>query len=320
MPDEDRVINLLRSLGSLERWELLQAAGLFSSAPEVIRTGSGETEPGREWVRSHHSIIIPLILRTIDPDDDTVVSLVQASYLSFGEQPSSTDNFRITFSLLGGYKPGPDPHPRDARRVAITDLTAASCALCELFIEIASANRPFGVILEPPLAEVSPGSISFTIGGTLYTSGLSLIVACCAGMIAAPVVGPIVGGALATAGAIELALTWKKTITENKKLEGERYKLEAETSKLYAEARKNDAEARKAYIESFAKLREMERERATPVDQTAASSCVPRSVVIAEAQRFGLTEGYANHVLNRTLPSYITVRQYCENIVTESVA
>ena len=86
-----------------------------------------------------------------------------------------------------------------------------------------------------------------------------------------------------------------------------------EAEKLKSEMHKNYAEARKGDIESLAKLREMEG-RTAHTYQAPPASFVPRSVVLTEAKHWGLNEGYANHILNRTLPTYVAVKQYCENI------
>ncbi|MBV8457138.1 MAG: hypothetical protein JO122_11055 [Acetobacteraceae bacterium] len=102
----------------------------------------------------------------------------------------------------------------------------------------------------------------------------------------------------------------------------------AETQKTFAEATKTDAERR--LVELDISLKELELERAklkghlvgdedefgrsnrVPrrfLESRAESGEVPRNVVQQHAERFEMSEPYANHVLNRALPSARLLKQ-----------
>jgi hypothetical protein len=160
-----------------------------------------------------------------------------------------------------------------------------------MFVDLAAAVKPLGLLVdEPPRASVAKGSVQFGVSGGLFATGLGLLVACSAGLVGAPVWGPIAGGAIAAAGGVDLALNWRKILTES---------------------RKADAEARLARIELRIKELELEKARlsAERASERSSSALVPRDLVKNEAKSAGMSEAHANHLLNRTLPGYLVLRE-----------
>jgi hypothetical protein len=106
-------------------------------------------------------------------------------------------------------------------------------------------------------------------------------------------------------------------VSENSKFQSEARKLEAEAHKLDAEASKLEAEARKLELEAKVIQDKRFDEAIYQYRSFAHSKLVPREVVLREAERLGLNEGYANHILNRALPKYGLIMQRFHHITSE---
>jgi hypothetical protein len=179
--------------------------------------------------------------------------------------------------------------------------------LTEIYLAVASANLPLGVVSEPPQVELRSGSIQFSTSGALLPVGIGLVLACATGGLAAPA-GFYAGGVLATFGVVDTFLAWRRTIAEREKLRQESAKFAAETQKLHAEAEKLAAEARRLEME----LEQSRFQAASWTDENyrrADASIVPRRVVKEHAERLSLSEPYATHLLNRSLGAAGAVRR-----------
>lgn len=188
----------------------------------------------------HSGAVVPSLLRVVDLSDDAIALLFRLGVLRIG-RTSWEGSLQIKFSERAGLHTEPDS-PNE-QSVSITDLAATSAALCELFVEVGAANHSLGLTLNPPVVSVQSGSVQYTVGGSLLASGVALVVACGAGIVVAPI-GFIGGGVLASAGLIDLALGWRRAVTEHRKLAAEAHKFDAEAHKLEAEARKLELEAK----------------------------------------------------------------------------
>lgn len=95
--------------------------------------------------------------------------------------------------------------------------------MMEMFVVVGGATKSLGAEISPvpPQVQVESGSAELAVGGGLFGSGIGLIVACAAGLVAAPLVGAAGGVVLASAGVIELALGWKQKIAETEKTKEE---------------------------------------------------------------------------------------------------
>jgi hypothetical protein len=154
-----------------------------------------------------------------------------------------------------------------------------------------------------PDTDVTPGSTTFGLAGPgLLGFGLSVVGACAAGIIAAPVAWPVylVGGVLATAGSIETALSWRKSVADIKKSDRESRKIDDERGLLDLEKVKRGLEIEKLREEVRAA-----RDRQPP----PASSLVPLEQVKEAASQSDVGLGYAHHVLNRVLPVLFIIRR-----------
>ena len=136
---------------------------------------------------------------------------------------------------------------------------------------------------------------------------LGLIVACSAGLVAAPIVGPLAGASLVCAGIVDLAFGWREKAATIRKTHREEKNLELD-------------EEIKEYELQLKRL-ELEKARANARPNIPYSSFIPRAVVQNYVRQRGITEGYANHMLNRTLPTYQQFRRYMPGwrITTEYV-
>lgn len=311
MSPEEYVTNIVLNLGEVETLELLRIIDSPNDPPPFHK---GEFTPleVEKWVARNMDIVVPCVLRVVDLGDEAIAYMSRLGVFSVGTV-SWEGTLQVTFTMLSRATVDSELHYSDREMIGLTDLAATSAALCELLVEIAAANHPLGVSLNPPIVRVRRGSIQYSVGGGgLLASGIALIVACSDSLLAIPTFGYVGGGVLASAGILDLAFGWRRVIAESVKLRAETRKLKAEALKLEAEARKIEAEAR--MIETQA-----QQEGTYEYMSGANSALVPREVVLIEAEKLGLTESYTNHILNRTLPKYASIRQRFQNIHVEKM-
>jgi len=200
--------------------------------------------------------------------------------------------------------------------VSLPDLAAASAFMNEMSMVLGSINAAIerDEATTPPVVHVESGSIEFAVGGGLFASGISLIVGCCAGLVPSPLVGTIGGATLATVGLIELAIDWKLKIAEISKtyeeIRGLRLEHDPVVTQQSRRLQELEIQAKEIDLE-IARTRQREPKKQK---QILASSTLPRELVKAEAKRWGLTEEYANLVLNRGFPTYSALRKYFKEI------
>src|ERR1700758_3595087 len=276
--------------------------------PSALRSKSGYLHEGEAWVREHRSLLTPVLLRHVDLPDELVAGLVSDGDIVVPSRGSSEQT--ILFSVSSdAMKERPVHLP-----FGLTHITACSVFLSQLFIDICAANQPCGAQMLPPGINLSPGSLQVTVGGGLFSSGLGLLVACAAGLSGVPTAPVTTRVALESAEVIEWVLGWRRAA--------------AETQKTFAEATKTDTERR--LVELDIRLKELELERAKvkahlvgDQDEFGRSTRVPRrfleargesgevsrNIVQQHAERFEMSESYANHVLNRALPSARLLKQ-----------
>jgi len=300
------LLGLFERLSELDRQELLRAAGVKDTRPPVLRRRGGQDELGIDWVKANAADIAPLILRWIDADDDDVAALVNGEVLRGGRSifhRAISDTALVTFSVQFS-----SPSDASGGRIPLNELAANAVALNQLMMTLIAANRPFGAPMVMPDTAVTPGSTTFNLAGPgLLGFGLSVVGACAAGIVSAPVVWPLylVGGALAAAGSIEAALGWRRTVAEITKMDREGRKIDDERGLLNLEKVKLRLE--------IEKLREEGRE-SREVRSQPASSMVPLEQVKEAANQSDVQLGYAHHVLNRLLPVLFIIRRQMPGI------
>lgn len=128
---------------------------------------------------------------------------------------------------------------------------------------------------------------------------MGLIVACAAGTVSAPIVGPAAGVAMVGVGLFDLAINWNKRIAERGKIDAETQKAQAEAKKAEAEAAKLRAEA--AHIVATQTISDA---------SFPSSQAIPDSILRDQAEQHSLSEGAARHLLNSGLPVYLAYRPY----------
>jgi hypothetical protein len=286
--------NLIQSISEFDRLEIIREAGLVDDRPSILRTGSGSPKEGEEWANQHGRLILPFLLRRVDPADDDVMELVQQGMLSSGNVSLAARGFHVKFSHPGAFD----------TRMTVSEVAADALVLNELLTSILAVNRAFALPLEmPSVKNVSEGSSDFSLFGQgLLGSGLTLVLACSAGIVSAPLALPI-GAAAASMGLVSLVLDWRKAVAEKRKADAETRKTEAEIRKTEAETRKAVAEARKL---------ELEIESDGQVGLRSpypASYAVPMEIIRREAEAANMSPEYAIILLNRTLPVAVAIKQ-----------
>ena len=285
--------------------------------PSVLRAKSGYLREGEAWVQRHRSLLTPVLLRHVDLPDELVAGLVSDGDILVPSKGSSEQT--LVFSVSSdAAKERPVHLP-----FGLTHVTASSVFLFQLFVDICAANQPCGIQMLPPEIGLSPGSLQVTVGSGLFSSGLGLLVACAGGLSGAPIVSAMTGVALESTGVVDWVLGWRKAA--------------AETRRTFAEATKTDTERRLGELDI--KIKELELERAKlqsraeddrdefgrPIrvnrrflESPAESGEVPRNILQQHAERLELSEPYANHLLNRALPSARFMKQKMAGIEVKS--
>jgi hypothetical protein len=285
--------------------------------PSTLRSKSGYLQEGEAWVREHRSSLTPVLLRHVDLPDELIAGLVSDGDL---EVPSkSASDQTIVFAISSDVS----KEQSTALPFGLIQVTACSVFLSQLFIDICAANQPFGAQMVPPDINLSPDSVQVTVAGGLFASGLGLVVACAAALKGIPTVPVTTRVALQSAEVVEWVLGWRRATVE--------------TQKTFADATKTDTE--RQLVELDIKLKELELERAKLrahlvgeqdefgrstrlprrcLESRAESGEVPRNLVQQHGQRFDMSESYANHVLNRALPSARLLKQKMAGIEVKS--
>jgi hypothetical protein len=189
--------------------------------------------------------------------------------------------------------------------------------LFHLFTAIGAANAACGVQISPPQVTLGPGPLQFTIGGGLFASDIGLLIACAPAVIGAPLVSKQSESALAAARTIELMVGWRRAIAEQRKIgfEASRSEAERRLTEINIEIRKLELErAHRKHTSSWIEAEVRGRYWGSGSGLEIAisppeSSEVRRDLVQEQARRFAMTEVYANHLLNRTLPSLRLLKQ-----------
>jgi hypothetical protein len=305
-----------------DKFVVFREAGIPDDRPEEVRGSGISSSTLAQYMNRHRHLIATALLRTRDLGDKEVARMVADGDLSLGQGFEGDVRVTISSPSLSGTE-----ERRGGKRlgrVQLTDLAAASAMMSEMLVVIGAASKAFGREFDvfPPEVEVRGGSVEFAVGGSLFASGIGMVVACSAGLLAAPIVGSAAGLTLSTAGAIELALGWKQRIAETRKTEEETRAIRMETDRGFIRvaqnARLQQLEIQRKEIElEEARLRMESAETLEPKRRFAFSSLVPRAVVQAQAERWKFTEEYANHLLNRGLPVFSALKRYFDKVEIE---
>lgn len=300
MSPDEYLTTLVMSLNEVETLQLIQALNASSDIPPFVK-GEFRTSDVTEWISRNQESLVVALTRIVDLTDEAIAYLFRLGVLPISRRDVHTEiaiqlRFFVHSDLLEESRVG------GSQDFALNELAASSAMLSEICSEIAAANHSFGLTISPPIVKLERGSLQYTISGGLLASGVALVMACGSGLVASPL-GLVGGGVLACAGVLDLSVNWMKSIAETRKVKAEAYKLNAEARKLDAEARKLDLEADELERKQFD--REDYHHRAF-----AHSKLVPNDVVLREAKRLGLEQGYANHILNRVLPKYRLMSNY----------
>ena len=223
----------------------------------------------------------------------------------------------MSFSQLTGISYNTDEYVDE---LPILDIAITSAFLSEMFVDLGRANYVCGADIHPPKATIKAGSIKYTLGGGLFATGMGLLVACGSGIVGAPIVGPVAGATLATAGIFDLALGWKKQVAETARIQSESKKIDVDTRLVELELKIKQLELEKAQLLSetqpeydprsdvlrlYVRRPIREQQKAMPPD----SSEVPRKLVQRTAEDLNISEAYANHILNRCLGKFRMLKQ-----------
>lgn len=287
--------------------------------PAALRTKSGYLHEGEAWVREHRSLLTPVLLRHVDLPDELVAGLVSDGDILVPSKDSSEQTI-VFFISSDATKEQPSHLP-----FGLTQVTACSVFLFQLFIDICAANQPCGMQVVPPEINLSPGSLQVTVGGGLFSSGLGLLTACAAGLTGVPTAPVMSRVALESAGVIEWVLGWRKAAAETQTTFAEATKTDAERRLVELDIRRKELELERAKLKGHLVGDQDEFGRSTRVNRRCLESRgesgeVPRNIVQQHAERLEMSESYANHVLNRALPSVRFMKQKMAGIDVKSSA
>jgi hypothetical protein len=296
--------------------QVLREARILDDRPRVLHDEwqSASYEALAAWIPRHRRAITRGLLRLRDLLNSDVSALI-----ADGDFDATVSRLSPVSVIVHCARTAHEIAERLEGGLPITDLAAASAMMAEMSFVLTAASFP----LDPTVGEriprvvVRPGSIQFSVGGGLVASGLGLIVACSAGLVAAPVVGPVVGGTLASIGLIDLVVDWRKKLAETAKAKEESNKLKIENDKTaIAQTRRLQVlEIRKKELELQEAIAKQERENES--DSVAFSGNIPRAIVIRQSELWGISEEHANHLLNRAMPTFLELKRYFESISAE---
>jgi formylglycine-generating enzyme required for sulfatase activity len=266
---EHHIDELFTRLNDVAQREVLKEAHLPDDLLRVPRDSRQYRAARSEFMAQHRQLLVPLILRIRDWPDPDIELLVRDGDLRIGE-PTRVKGITIRMAMNAEDIPF-EGGELQSRGILLTDLAASSGVLTETFLALSAASRPLGQIVKPPEMVVSKGSAKFSFGGGLFGAGIGLLIIAGESLIAPPLPMLLGGAALTAVGLIDKWLEWKKKLIEIAKEE--------------AELRKPQAEEKNPDQGSF-----------------PHASLVPRKIVQEAAERWGLTEECANHLLNRCVP------------------
>lgn len=291
------------------RLAIVSEAGIEDDRPSILRGQGGTTQPGIEWIMRHRGSITPLTLRHIDPPDYIIAGLVGDGDLVI---PSQCQGPRMILLSTLVASESLDTH----EGFYLSDVLGSSAFLFQVFLDLSAANEACGLRSSLPKIQLNQGSVQITVGGGLFSSGVGLLVACGAGLVGAPLVGPIAGATLATAGVVELAVGWRKAIAEQRKLEAEASKTDAERRLTEINIKIKELELERAYLEKNRVIGYDSVGHPMHMERREVSSRIPpecaeisRGSVRQNAGALAMSETYANHMLNRALPNFRLLRQ-----------
>lgn len=133
--------------------------------------------------------------------------------------------------------------------------------------------------------------------------GVCMLVACSGGILAVPLAVAVPAASLfITVGAIETALNWRNLLAT-------REKTKQETLILRQQERKTTLEADKIELE----IQQLK----AGGNVLPAATNVPMSVIGEQSARFGFSKSYVAHLLNRALPTLITMQRSLFNRTIE---
>lgn len=269
-----------------ERMDILRSAGIEIHPAAQLNRGSYNQEL-RNWIAPFRASIAPLLLRKRNVTTYEFAQMYNEGDLELyaGELPPVT--VQITPPSDAQLQPDDDP---DNLHFSLTDLVTATAFMGEMFIVIGSAG--IGVDRDepyiPPYVEVNGGSVKFIIKGGLFAAGIGMIVTATGGLAAAPIAGVAGGTALAGVGFVDKVFNWRHEAAKNRITNAEADLLELEVQQKKLELRRAEILMQQQESENY----------------PAASSLIPRQDVQNWADRFGLREAFANHILNVTVPIY----------------
>lgn len=276
--------------------------------PSSLRSKSGYLQEGEPWVREHRSLLTPVLLRHVDLPDELIAGLTSDEdiVVPAKHSPEQTIVFGASAEVA---KEQPTHLP-----FALMQVTACSVFLSQLFIDMCAANQACGVQMLPPEINLGPGSLQVTVGSGLFSSGLGLLVACAAGLSGVPTTPVPTRVAQESAEVVEWVLGWRRATAETQKTFAEATKTDAERRMVELDIRLKELELERAKLKGHLVGDEDEFGRSTRVprrylESRAESGEVPRNIVQQHAERFEMSESYANHVLNRALPSARLLKQ-----------
>ena len=188
------------------RGQILEEAGLTDYGV------AGDIDVGKDPDR----ILASILWRRAITDNELAVIIRECGIPIFTGTSPAEITLKVSFS---------DPSKPAGDGLPITELAAATVFVWEVSVRLAEvfsvlAPEDSNACAPPMVSQVTPGSVSYVLGGALIPTGLAFMVAACGHSI--PVDAQQVaywGGAfIASLGVVTLALGWDKTRAETSNL------------------------------------------------------------------------------------------------------
>lgn len=312
--------NIFYDLPELEKIMILKESNVYDDRPKILKGEGGLVAPGEEWLNKHRRVLLPVTLRKISLPNRVVSQMILQDEMKVFNSNNYDFSRKIIFNVLSS-EGIIEPEKNYDNLMRLSDIAIASAILIELLYSFAIAIPYYEIENFTPQVSIEKGSIGFSFNGGMFAAGLALVVACSAGIISAPIIGPIAGLSIASIGAIDLAFDWKNKVLQCKKLEQETEKLKKEnrilqmdidervSSKSRMERLENDLNVIKSNLTNLNQYG-----RIDPSCKVPASNMIERKVVQSKAEEMGITEEGAHHILNNMLPNYLVLKKYTSEI------
>lgn len=289
-----------------DKIDILREAQIYDDRPSILRDEGGKYDDGHSWLNRHRKSLMGPVLRRFDLPNSILYQLHQEGDFNIGEFFREED---FILRLYGSHDNNVERHGRPL----ITEIAVASSIITAIYFDYVVSVDFLGISVPIPQVSIKSGSVNVAMSGSLFTVGLGLLIACNEGLLNAPVAGELAGSALAAAGMIELVLGWRHKAADTARIRMDTLKSQREYEIKDIEIKLKQLELQKAQLE----IQTLDKIHRHGLSSSPTSGFIPREFILGYTTEFGLTEAFANHIINRVLPKFLGLRHMLHNWVIE---